>query len=168
LFLKFSFLKVSFLKFSFPKIVFHFHFSNFSQLSTFEMVAVPPPLPGTLVYIWGGTYRNCVGRLQCYTASRVCIDLLEDSSGASFHGPITINPSHCRRLGAGDVRAAPYPEVLSQAAIVQQQATHPLRHALVDLAVAHASTTADFDDEIDKIIQALNARVLQRHAAEPY
>jgi hypothetical protein len=79
--------------------------------------------------------------------------LLEDSSGASFHGPITINPSHCRRLHTGDERAAPYPELLSQAAIIQQQATHPLRHALVDLTVAHASTTADFDNEIDEIIK---------------
>jgi hypothetical protein len=128
------------------------------------MVMQEDPLPGTLVYVCNGIYRGYVGRIDRYTASMVWLRFLEDHHRQPVDDAQGLIARHnFHRLLARHSRADPYPELRRRAPASRRRGgAHPLRRAVVDLVVAHASESADFDAEINAVLADLNARLLAR------
>jgi hypothetical protein len=56
--------------------------------------------------------------------------------------------------------AGPYPELRHRTPRPRRSGACPLRRAVVDLMVAHASESADFDGEMNAVLADLSAHLL--------
>jgi hypothetical protein len=116
---------------------------------------LPNPPAGTLVLIHAGTYRGWVGRIDRYTPSRVWIRFLETNAKEPVEGEGIIDQSNFYRLKAHHSRSAPYPELRKRPSATSGRG-HQLRHAIIDLVIAHTSASGDSKIEMEAIILALS------------
>ena len=113
--------------------------------------------------ISAGTYFNWVGRIERYTAAKVWLQMMENDREEPCQGRTLISQANCICLLAHHARSAPYTELQPRPS-AHRPVAHRLRHAVVDLVIAHAIASDDFDDEMTDILELLHTRSLRHHA----